>query len=149
KQLRHPNITEVLGLFIFTWQEVPAIVVPWMEHNDLRAYIRCVYRGPTTESLLKWLTEIARGLAYLHDNGVYHGDLRAESKIHSLPSHMLKSLSKANILLDSQWVAKLTGFSLVEYSPFRQTRILHHGETGNVEVRTLVGARSLRSKNIW
>ncbi|KAJ3557749.1 hypothetical protein NM688_g1303 [Phlebia brevispora] len=70
------------------------MISPWMEDGNIPEYLR---NHPRVDSLLKrkWISQVAHGLQYLHENGIIHGDLRG-----------------ANILLDEAQNVHLADFGL-------------------------------------
>ncbi|KAG8745584.1 hypothetical protein FRC12_014508 [Ceratobasidium sp. 428] len=66
----HPNVLKLLGLAQF--RDQIGMVSLWMGHGDLRGYLS---RHPTADRC-QISTKICEGLAYLHRNGIIHGDLK-------------------------------------------------------------------------
>ncbi|KAF9646793.1 kinase-like protein [Thelephora ganbajun] len=89
KQVRHPNILSVEGvapkLFEFS------MVSQWMPNGNMLKYTE-QYPGANR---LELLTGITRGLNYLHNNEVTHGDLKGQ-----------------NILIDASGTPRLSDFGL-------------------------------------
>ncbi|EIN04766.1 kinase-like protein [Punctularia strigosozonata HHB-11173 SS5] len=74
--LRHPHVLPFLGLTQQRQQELGAgccIVTPWQKHGNVRAFLR---DHPDPTEISRLLLEVARGLEYLHSEGLVHGDLR-------------------------------------------------------------------------
>ncbi|KAG6855866.1 hypothetical protein H0H87_009901 [Tephrocybe sp. NHM501043] len=92
-QLVHPNILTVFGLFRF--QGRVALVMPWVENGDITKYLKT---NPDAPRLLL-ADDVAKGLAYLHKNGVIHGDLKG-----------------SNILIDDAGHARLCDFGISSIS---------------------------------
>ncbi|KAF7325118.1 Kinase-like protein [Mycena kentingensis (nom. inval.)] len=93
--LGHKNILPLLGIDSDSFSPVFCMVSPWMKNgtvNDFLANIRGADRIRTVNTLIY---EIAEGLAFLHAQGVMHGDLRG-----------------ANILVDDERHARLADFGL-------------------------------------
>ncbi|KAF8071441.1 kinase-like domain-containing protein [Lyophyllum atratum] len=88
-QLSHPNLLPLYGLSCS--REGVGLVSPWMERGDLREHLE---HSPEANRLLL-ARDIAQGLAYLHKNGIVHGDLKG-----------------ANILIDGTGRACLADFGL-------------------------------------
>ncbi|CAL1715566.1 unnamed protein product [Somion occarium] len=116
RNLEHPHILPYFGITENT-SGLPSIVSPWMEHEDIRNLLQhdsFTKRDVTDrrECLLRWIDEVASGLAYLHEEGIIHGDLRG-----------------ANILIDSDWSVRLADFGVAVFvveevvsQPFNSTR---------------------------
>ncbi|QRV93372.1 mitogen activated protein kinase kinase kinase kinase [Ceratobasidium sp. AG-Ba] len=84
---KHPNILELLGLTVF--HDRLAMVSPWIKYGSLLSYIR-------TQSLANrygLCAQIAEGLAYMHEQGIAHGDVKGD-----------------NVVVSDTGVAKLTDF---------------------------------------
>lgn len=88
-RLRHPNITQFLGLCLLPNCRLPVLVMEKLEGN-LNDFLEAIPNIPTA---LKWsiLEDIAKGLHYLHCQPIIHRDLTAR-----------------NILLTSSFTAKVT-----------------------------------------
>ncbi|KAG8790414.1 hypothetical protein FRC12_011929 [Ceratobasidium sp. 428] len=67
---RHPNVVELLGLAEFRGQI--AMVSPWMASGGIDQ----LNRSNRTIDRCRLCFQIAQGLAYLHETGVVHGDLK-------------------------------------------------------------------------
>ncbi|KDN35100.1 hypothetical protein RSAG8_11882, partial [Rhizoctonia solani AG-8 WAC10335] len=85
----HPNILSLIGVAQFRGQL--AMVSQWMEHQNLGEYLS-MHRFPQADRL-ELATRIADALAYLHQTGMVHGDLKGN-----------------NILISEDGVPKLTDF---------------------------------------
>ena len=87
--LRHPHITQFLGLCFLTGSQLPLLVMERLETSldDLLEYL------PNLPLSIKrsLLEDVASGLLYLHDRSVIHRDLTAK-----------------NVLLTSSLSAKIT-----------------------------------------
>ncbi|KAG8709926.1 hypothetical protein FRC11_005038, partial [Ceratobasidium sp. 423] len=83
----HPNILELFGLAVVRGRL--AMVAPWMEYPGLRAYITA--KPHVDRCDLCW--QIAEGLAYMHQSGVAHGDVKGD-----------------NVVVSKEGIAKITDF---------------------------------------
>ena len=77
---QHPNIAKFYGLFTvgdFVW-----MIIEYMSYGSLKDIIKFGYmRGFRDESLISTiLSQVLNGLKYLHDNKIFHHDIRT-SKI--------------------------------------------------------------------
>ncbi|KAG6843568.1 hypothetical protein H0H87_003086 [Tephrocybe sp. NHM501043] len=88
-QMLHPNILTIFGLFKF--QNRLSLVMPWMENGDVTKYLK---QNPNARRLLL-AEDVAKGLSYLHNEGVIHGDLKGP-----------------NVLIDDTGRARLADFGL-------------------------------------
>ncbi|KAI0916122.1 hypothetical protein AcW1_010023 [Taiwanofungus camphoratus] len=91
KYLDHRNIIMLLGVNVSLISDNLCLISPWMEHGDIRAYLK---NNPATNRL-QLLVDIACGLEYLHSLDLVHADLKG-----------------ANVLIDDEKRALLTDFGL-------------------------------------
>jgi serine/threonine protein kinase len=73
QRLDHPNIVKVLD--VGTWKNRPYLVMELVHGGSLR---RLLERG-SPDTLLAAMTEAARALAYAHEQGVVHRDVKPEN----------------------------------------------------------------------
>jgi len=94
-KLRHPNITTVMGA-VMSKREEPMLLMEYMENGSLYDAIRNeTIALDSQEDILIIVQDIAHGLRFLHSAELVHGDLKAK-----------------NVLLDSNYRAKLSDFGL-------------------------------------
>ncbi|KAG8717929.1 hypothetical protein FRC09_013430 [Ceratobasidium sp. 395] len=72
---KHENVQELVGIVIF--QERLGMVSPWMDNGNLEEYIRKNSSVDRYELCL----QVARGVSYLHDINMVHGDLKAAPEL--------------------------------------------------------------------
>ncbi|KAJ8465862.1 hypothetical protein OPV22_028414 [Ensete ventricosum] len=98
RRIRHPNIVSLLGYCVH--EEARFLVYELMQNGSLEAQLH----GPSHGSALTWhvrvkiALDIARGLEYLHE--------------HCNPPVIHRDLKCSNILLDSDFNAKISDFGL-------------------------------------
>ncbi|KAG9120049.1 GTP-binding protein Rho1 [Ceratobasidium sp. 392] len=102
----HDNVLELLGLTQHRGKL--AVVSPWMENGNLRQYLG---RNPDADRVELCL-QITRGLAYLHEHDMVHGDLKGVSD--PLSAARLVAVTndtpQANVLISDAGVPKLADF---------------------------------------
>ena len=75
KTLSHPNVLALYGASSTSADPPWFFVNPYMKNGSLVKYLRNV--GPHSPvNLLKMIYEVALGMTYLHERGVFHGDLK-------------------------------------------------------------------------
>ncbi|CAE7202790.1 unnamed protein product [Rhizoctonia solani] len=84
---KHPNVLELIG--VTQHRNLIAMVSPWMDNGDLSRFL---HKHPETDRY-NLCTQIADGVAYLHQENVVHGDLKG-----------------ANILVSKDHTPKITDF---------------------------------------
>ncbi|KAG8704265.1 hypothetical protein FRC11_010058, partial [Ceratobasidium sp. 423] len=84
---QHVNILEIFGLALFRNQI--ALVSPWMDNGTAINYVK---KRPGVNRI-NLCSQVAQGLAYLHDKGTIHGDLKA-----------------INVLVSKDGIAKIIDF---------------------------------------
>ena len=83
KSLSHPNVLELLGASSTTAEPPWFFVSPYLRHGSLVGYLKnLVPHSPV--NLLKMIYEVAMGMAYLHEKGVLHGDLKVRWRVQVL-----------------------------------------------------------------
>ncbi|KAF9644755.1 kinase-like protein [Thelephora ganbajun] len=87
KRLKHSNVVPLLGITISPFQ----LISDWMSGGDLPEYIK---KNPDADRI-GLLSDVAKGLCYLHSCNVIHGDLGGP-----------------NILVDRDGHAQITDFGL-------------------------------------
>ncbi|CEL53082.1 putative serine/threonine-protein kinase pats1 OS=Dictyostelium discoideum GN=pats1 PE=3 SV=1 [Rhizoctonia solani AG-1 IB] len=83
---KHPNVLELIG--IAQCQDRIMMVSPWMNNGNLSQLPK-----DSGADLFNMFAQIADGVAYLHDQGIVHGDIKG-----------------ANILISDDHIPKLTDF---------------------------------------
>ena len=103
-KLNHPNIVQIYD-FIEASEQV-ALVMELVDGQNLQLHLR--EHIVTFAQRMRWLTEIAQGLAVAHDAGIIHRDLKAE-----------------NILINQRKVAKITDLGIAKSQDFNATLTDH------------------------
>jgi len=75
KTLSHPNVLGLFGASSTTGEPPWFFVSPYMKHGSLVKYLKNV-EPHSPINLLKMIYEVGLGMAYLHERGVLHGDLK-------------------------------------------------------------------------
>ena len=99
-KLNHPNIVQ-----IYDFIEAPehlALVMELVDGQNLQLHLR-EHIVPFAQRM-RWLTEIAQGLAVAHEAGIIHRDLKAE-----------------NILINQRKLAKITDLGIAKSQDFNAT----------------------------
>ncbi|KAH9924941.1 hypothetical protein B0H21DRAFT_886279 [Amylocystis lapponica] len=76
KSLQHANVLELLGASSASSDPPWFFVSPYYKHGSVVTYLKGLPNLDGVD-LLKMIHEIAKGMGYLHDRGVLHGDLKA------------------------------------------------------------------------
>ncbi|KAJ7205761.1 kinase-like domain-containing protein, partial [Mycena pura] len=72
RQLCHPNLLPFFGLYYL--DNRLCLVSPWMENGNILEFLG---REPANTDRLSLILDVARGLEYLHEQKVVHGDIKA------------------------------------------------------------------------
>ncbi|KAF9646470.1 kinase-like protein [Thelephora ganbajun] len=94
RTLHHPNVLPLLGVTMTKTQLV--VVSEWKENGNINGFIK----AHPDVNRLELLRDITKGLIYMHDRGIIHGDLKG-----------------ANVMIDSNGRACLADFDLVTLIP--------------------------------
>ncbi|KAI3929790.1 hypothetical protein MKX01_025958 [Papaver californicum] len=134
-KIRHSNIISLLGYCIYG--ETRFIVYELMHNGSLETQLH----GPSHGSALTWhlrmkiALDTARGLEYLHENcnpPVIHRDLKS-----------------SNILLDSNFNAKLSDFGLAVASGLQKSNIKLSGTLGYVAPEYILDGKLTEKSDVY
>lgn len=80
KQLRHPHVLELYGASSTSGEPPWFFVSPYEKNGSLVQYLKGKEGGGSVGDngvdLMKMMLEVAKGMEYLHSQGVLHGDLK-------------------------------------------------------------------------
>ncbi|EIN05090.1 kinase-like protein [Punctularia strigosozonata HHB-11173 SS5] len=95
RTLTHPNVLQFVGLHSEEFDR-SSLISPWLENGTLRHFLADSRSHGVDVTQLIW--QVCRGLAYLHSQGIVHGDLRGN-----------------NILVDKDFCPKVADLGLANF----------------------------------
>jgi len=107
--LDHPNVLPLLG--VTTTEDRFVMVSEWMKNGNINEFVKADIEVDRY-GLLRGVT---KGLIYMHEQGIVHGNLKG-----------------ANILIDTNGHARLTGFSILAGASDQPIVTSHTGQGGAV-----------------
>lgn len=127
KSLQHPNVLPLIGVTMSGNQFT--MVSDWMANGNINDFVKAhpganrlelvgssfkISLPALTVGLFIELGDVARGLIYIHNQGVIHGDLKGVRCFHRWSNSpiLLSLLIKANIVIDRTAHARLADFGL-------------------------------------
>ncbi|KAG8742781.1 hypothetical protein FRC11_014138 [Ceratobasidium sp. 423] len=93
RKLDHPNVLKLLGICTLGRSKEIGMVSEWMPNGNVNEYVL----NHKEADRIKLITDVVTGLAYLHDNGIIHGDLKG-----------------ANVVIAANGTARLMDFGLAK-----------------------------------
>ncbi|GKA17961.1 probable receptor-like protein kinase, partial [Tanacetum coccineum] len=134
-RIQHPNIINLLGYCVY--DETRLLVYELMPNGSLDTQLH----GPSCGSNLTWhcrmkiALDTARGLEYLHE--------------HCKPSVIHRDLKTSNILLDSNYNAKLSDFGLAVMDGANREKIKLSGTLGYVAPEYLLDGKLTDKSDVY
>lgn len=86
KSLDHSNVLPLLGASSAMGDPPWFLVSPFMKNGNLVEYLRSSKKSVDAVVERRMIYEVAKGMAYLHRQGVMHGDLKVEGSFISFLS---------------------------------------------------------------
>ncbi|KAJ8085534.1 hypothetical protein PM082_004352 [Marasmius tenuissimus] len=74
RQMKHPNLLPLLGIYQLEHTDELCMISPWMENGNLVEFMKATKREDIDHYVL--VHDVASGLAYLHSEKIVHGDLK-------------------------------------------------------------------------
>ncbi|PWA62618.1 concanavalin A-like lectin/glucanase domain-containing protein [Artemisia annua] len=134
-KIQHPNVINLLGYCVY--DETRLLVYELMPNGSLDTQLH----GPSCGSNLTWhcrmkiALDTARGLEYLHE--------------HCKPSVIHRDLKTSNILLDSNYNAKLSDFGLAVMDGASREKIKLSGTLGYVAPEYLLDGKLTDKSDVY
>ncbi|KAE7997256.1 hypothetical protein FH972_001904 [Carpinus fangiana] len=134
-KIRHPNITKLLGYCIYG--ESRFLIYEMMEKDSLETQLH----GPTRGSALTWhlrmkiAVDVARALEYLHE--------------HCNPPVVHRDIKSSNILLDSNFSAKLSDFGVAVTSGTENKNVKLSGTLGYAAPEYLLDGKLTDKSDVY
>ena len=120
-KLNHPSVISLRGLF-YTGPQTGCLVMPYYERGNLRAWVdEHAGQAEAMGEIRERLYEAFMAVAFLHQNGVLHADLKPENFLLSTEGHLVLTDLGSSRDLQAQFQATMTQASIlggtVAYSP--------------------------------
>ncbi|KAG8951994.1 hypothetical protein FRC04_005327 [Tulasnella sp. 424] len=112
-QLSHPNVLQFLGYHLNQRMSTAWLISPYIENGNLSQFIKNINLDSPLR--IKLIVDTARGLAYLHAQGICHGDMKP-----------------ANILVTDERTAVIADFGL--------SQLVDNADSGLTTTKALKGS---------
>ncbi|XP_061370755.1 probable serine/threonine-protein kinase PBL18 [Gastrolobium bilobum] len=134
--LQHPNVCKLLGFHARDGSEPRMLVYERLCHGSLDRLLFGRFGGPPIDwnSRMKIAICAARGLTFLHEEGPFQA--------------MYNEFSTANIQIDKDFSAKLSGYGCVGHIPEEEISS-SSSAVGNLSVETLERGMLTPKSNVW
>ncbi|KAI0077952.1 kinase-like protein [Panus rudis PR-1116 ss-1] len=135
QRLSHRYILPFLGVERNVFYPHYAIMSPWAENGNIVEYIALLRKRKERPPISEWMSQIASGLEYLHDECIVHGDLRG-----------------ANILINEDLEVQLADFGLSRIAQNNSYESLGSRQGGTVRwmpPEVLKGAASTFASDVY
>ncbi|PAN11204.2 hypothetical protein PAHAL_2G149800 [Panicum hallii] len=94
RELHHANVIRLID----SCTRPPCIITEWISGGNLFDFLHNEHNVLDLPMLVKFALDVCRGMSYLHQNGIIHGDLKS-----------------ANLLMDKNHVVKVANFGLARF----------------------------------
>ncbi|KAK8955657.1 Serine/threonine-protein kinase PBS1 [Platanthera guangdongensis] len=134
--VQHPQLCKLLGFHVRESSDQRMLVYERLYHGSLDRLLNGRSDGPTIDwsARMKLALSSARGLAFLHEEGPFQA--------------MFHEFSTANIQVDKDFSAKLSGYGCMSYNP--EAEVLNtSAATANLSVETLEKGLLTPKSNVW
>ncbi|KAK8935893.1 Serine/threonine-protein kinase PBS1 [Platanthera zijinensis] len=134
--VQHPQLCKLLGFHVRESSDQRMLVYERLYHGSLDRLLNGRSDGPTIDwsARMKLALSSARGLAFLHEEGPFQA--------------MFHEFSTANIQVDKDFSAKLSGYGCMSYNP--EAEVLNtSAATANLPVETLEKGLLTPKSNVW
>jgi tRNA A-37 threonylcarbamoyl transferase component Bud32 len=136
-RLRHPNVIQLLGwsqgvVNANDQQTSLVMALEFMEYGSLYHVIKHSYKSLTLNMKWRIMTDIIRGMTYLHGRGVIHRDLNTK-----------------NLLVDSNWTTKISDFGLSKLFNADREMTTHVGFLVNMAPEVFKGQHYTQQADVF
>lgn len=134
--VQHPQLCKLLGFHVRESSDQRMLVYERLYHGSLDRLLNGRSDGPAIDwsARMKVALSSARGLAFLHEEGPFQA--------------MFHEFSTANIQVDKDFSAKLSGYGCMSYNP--EADVLNtSAATANLSVETLEKGLLTPKSNVW
>jgi tRNA A-37 threonylcarbamoyl transferase component Bud32 len=130
KFTKHKNIVDLID--IFDSSDVLYIVLEYFENGNLMKFINTNKETLTYKMIKRFIKEIAKGIKYLHNNGILHRDLKPE-----------------NIMINDKLEIKIVDFGLSKFVGRENKIIEKSGTITYMAPEVYLGKGYNKEADIW